>query len=342
MHETVSISITIKGIMATQEKQKIKQNFKEKYLYNLKTKVIPYIKNFETERQVRLSVSVCIAIIIGVIIVAFLSSVIFAYNYGSDSEFIQNTKPLLKFFSKKFSIVILAVAFYCWKKIQQDFEYKIKNKIMPTLISAFEGFKWYEIAPDDYYQDVIDSDIFPYKENEKIIHAYSDYFVGYYDNVKLEFSQAMYTFKGYDFTGGLIRINMNKSFSGETVLRPKGVSCKDLEKLGLGKVVLEDTGFSKKFNIYSTDQVEARYLLTPAFMEKLKNISIQYMTDDKIYCSFCKGKIYIAPQSKHGMFSMFGLTKRADDVKNFHILYAQVNSAIELVEHLKLNQKTGL
>ncbi|MBR6098201.1 DUF3137 domain-containing protein [bacterium] len=321
----------------------VKRSFEAKYLSNLETHVLPLVKNFETERRIRLIIASCIAAVVVGIAITFVVSMILIYlKIGADSQFIQSIKPVLKICSKKGSILILAIAFFLWKKIQQDFEYKIKNRIMPALISAFDGFKWSEIAPDEYYQDVMDSDIFLYKENTKIINAYSDYFVGYYDDVKLEFSQAMYYFKGYDFNGGLIRINMNKSFSGETVLRPKGVSYKDLEKMGLEKVALEDTEFSKKFNIYTTDQIEARYLLTPDFMQKLKNISIQYMSTDKIYCSFCKDKIYIAPQSKHGMFSMFGLTKRTDDPKIFQILYAQVNSAIELVEHLKLNIKTGL
>ena len=35
---------------------------------------------------------------------------------------------------------------------------------------------------------------------------------------------------------------------------------------------LEDIYFNKQFNVYSDDEVETRYLLTTAFMERLSNL----------------------------------------------------------------------
>ena len=43
-----------------------------------------------------------------------------------------------------------------------------------------------------------------------------------------------------------------------------------IEKEKLQDVKLEDISFDKRFNVYTKDQVEARYLTTPTFMERLK------------------------------------------------------------------------
>ena len=45
-----------------------------------------------------------------------------------------------------------------------------------------------------------------------------------------------------------------------------------IEKEKLQDVKLEDISFDKRFNVYTKDQVEARYLTTPTFMERLKNL----------------------------------------------------------------------
>ena len=42
-----------------------------------------------------------------------------------------------------------------------------------------------------------------------------------------------------------------------------------LDKNILKKIKLEDTRFNKEFNVYSSDEVASRCLVTPAFMERL-------------------------------------------------------------------------
>lgn len=80
---------------------------------------------------------------------------------------------------------------------------------------------------------------------------------------------------------------MNKRFSGKTIVR------KDSTPIGnflsglttkLERVTLEDPIFERQFEVYSNDQVEARYLLTTSFMERLLELSALY--DNKIECCF--------------------------------------------------------
>ena len=71
------------------------------------------------------------------------------------------------------------------------------------------------------------------------------------------------------FQGLLFHIEYPQRFLGRTLLARRGwskgwFSNKDLEKVDLTSVELE-----KAFQVYSTDQVEARFLLTPDRMERL-------------------------------------------------------------------------
>ncbi len=75
------------------------------------------------------------------------------------------------------------------------------------------------------------------------------------------------------FHGLCMRLSFPKRFSGTTrVMSDYGVLNK-LHTTGhdipLERVKLEDAEFERQFEVLSTDQVEARYLLTPALMERL-------------------------------------------------------------------------
>lgn len=75
------------------------------------------------------------------------------------------------------------------------------------------------------------------------------------------------------FHGLCLRLGFPKRFSGTTrVLSEWGVFNKFHEvgnDVPLERVRLEDARFEKQFEVLSSDQVEARYLLTPALMERL-------------------------------------------------------------------------
>ena len=45
----------------------------------------------------------------------------------------------------------------------------------------------------------------------------------------------------------------------------------------LEQVFLEDAEFNNNYNIYSDNQIESRFLLTPTFMERLKNIQAAFL-----------------------------------------------------------------
>lgn len=103
--------------------------------------------------------------------------------------------------------------------------------------------------------------------------------------------------KGIVFTA-----DFNKNFHGITVVRPKDIGSKisgwikKAVPVFFSKqstlVELENLEFSKMFVTHSTDQVEARYILTPAMMDKICELDSKCRYT--ISLSFINTRLYIA------------------------------------------------
>jgi hypothetical protein len=115
----------------------------------------------------------------------------------------------------------------------------------------------------------------------------------------------------HDILKGIVFVaDFNKHFNGVTVVRPKDFGSsigawfsKNLFSFDNKNVVeLENDGFNKNFVTYSTDQVEARYVLTPAMMERINDlnqrsaytISLSFI-NSSMYIAFLLNKNYFEP-----------------------------------------------
>lgn len=99
---------------------------------------------------------------------------------------------------------------------------------------------------------------------------------------------------------------------------------------------LEDIDFEKKWKVYSQDQIEARYLLNPKFMEQLKNVQ-KYFHGKKIDCSFWKNNLLIAIHTNEDMFETTSLFSSALSYKNMRKVVTQFYSVFAIIE--ELNEK---
>ncbi len=109
----------------------------------------------------------------------------------------------------------------------------------------------------------------------------------------------------------------------------------------LEKVNLEDPCFSKRFNVFSSDQIEARYLITTAFMERFYNLKTAFR-NKKIKCSFFDDTIMIAIYTNKNIFEICNLFKPLEDPTYIKECRSMINAIYELIESLKLDEKTGL
>lgn len=84
------------------------------------------------------------------------------------------------------------------------------------------------------------------------------------------------------FFGVMLQYTFAKPFTGITRVLPNAPIIGRFQRAGLKavagseRVILEDPRFERAFRTWSTDQVEARYLLTPRFMERLTELAAHF------------------------------------------------------------------
>lgn len=107
------------------------------------------------------------------------------------------------------------------------------------------------------------------------------------------------------------------------------------------KIALEDLNFDKRFNVLSKDQIEARYLVTTAFMDRLQNVQCTFGTKN-IKCSFFGDNIMFAIATNRDIFEIGNLFIPLTDKKQVENFYDEISSVYNMIDYFKLTQKTGL
>ena len=88
--------------------------------------------------------------------------------------------------------------------------------------------------------------------------------------------------------------------------------------------------------VYGTDQIEARYILSPALMERI--LLFGRKAGKKIYLSFLGSKVFAAIPVQENMFE----PKVFSSVLDFNVIaeyYAQLQLGVGIVDELNLNTR---
>lgn len=99
------------------------------------------------------------------------------------------------------------------------------------------------------------------------------------------------------------------------------------------KVILEDVRFTDKFIVYSTDQVEARYVLSTALMERI--LALEDKFGRPILLSFHNEKMYLAVENVHGLFSFS--SGKLDNIAIVEELANDIETALNISASLKIS-----
>ncbi len=146
------------------------------------------------------------------------------------------------------------------------------------------------------------------------------------------------------FRGPLVISRFPKRFSGRTLVVPDAGSVGnffgDLFKGSEGRVRLESPEFERIFEVYGTDHVEARYLLTPTTMERL--VAFKHRFDCKLRLAFVDDNLLIAIDDRRDWFPNPGLFDRLTDPALVRTQLEEVARLAEIVESLNLNAQTGI
>lgn len=137
----------------------------------------------------------------------------------------------------------------------------------------------------------------------------------------------------------LIRFKIPKTIKGHTVVFEKNHVFLT-NKGQFEQVVLENVNFENKYNTYSTDQIEARYLLTTAFISRFEDIKMAF-TAKNIRAEFKDDKLSILIEVDKDMFQMGSIT-RETTFKTFSTMLDEIYSVLTLAEQLNLDSETRL
>ena len=116
------------------------------------------------------------------------------------------------------------------------------------------------------------------------------------------------------FRGQCLVARFPKPFNGVTKVERDHGAMNVFTQMGQGmpKVKLEDPVFEKAFEVYSTDQIEARYILTPDFMERLLKLE-QTFEGKQLRCAFQGGEMLLCVEGKY-LFEPGSMYLRMDDL----------------------------
>lgn len=243
------------------------------------------------------------------------------------------------------AIFIISIVYLIVRHIiAKNFEIELKQEFLNNLCKCFGELEWFDGNSNQQVTVPIEKTCLFKNYNRT---SYDDTFIGKYKDVDfkiIEIKLKRETGSGKDshteiiFDGAIIKISMNKKFNSHTVIRPHK---SPNPAKHLKRTVLEDVVFENKYDVYTTDEIDARYLITTAFMERLNNIQ-RIFSVQKVSCAFYQKDLYIALYTNKDLFKLFDLNKPINNYEQLMIFFNEVLSIYKCIDYFKLSEKTGL
>lgn len=244
--------------------------------------------------------------------------------------------------------IVISFLYYLAWKVKKNFEKKVKEGVIQSFLSFFGDFRW------SMDENISQKELEASGLTDSITDMTSDdYFEGTYKDTKIIISEVkLKRSSGKNtstiFEGLFIKVGMNKASKAHTIIVQDMTFNNWVEESHLPfdfpdkeKVNLEDPEFEKMFNVFSNDQIEARFILTTAFMQRLKNLKEIYHATS-IRASIQGNSILIALPCKKDMFILGDVKKPVTDSGEVQTLFEEFAAVLSIVDILNLTSKTGL
>lgn len=304
----------------------------------LRNELEPQFADLEHLRKnVIVAIFVCGVLFLVVIALLFLSPI--------GAAILQNGEAVITVFS-----LVIGLCGWIVMRQKKKFSSEFKEKVMKRVAAHF--FPELKYQPENYidksYYD--ESEMF---RKELTVYSGNDFFSGKLGEVDFQFSElfCQYTsgsgknrqthtaFRGFFLVG-----DFHRDIYFRTTIRPDhaekwlGVLGRGLQRVGHGKrlVDLENPEFEEMFVVTGDDQVEARFILTPTFMEKLCDFRRRVGND--IHLCFVNGRMILGIETHHDYFepNIFGeILSRKDLMKFIDMLTLLIGVAEEFLHHPK-------
>ncbi|MGH1377882.1 MAG: DUF3137 domain-containing protein [Alphaproteobacteria bacterium] len=233
---------------------------------------------------------------------------------------------------------------YAWvTNPRRQYAKAYKQQILPDLAKLFGDFGYDLNGSVDRYK-MQPSKIVPNHDRCES----EDYFYGTYKGVDIEFSEVDFqerrrsknrTYYVSVFKGLVILLDMNnKKFFGHTMLdKNKGKVGEWFKQKSskLKRANLVDPEFEELFDVYTNDQVEARYLIDPVMIERLKGLQVEY-GGENMTAAFYDSKMLILIESNHNYFEPAELEIPATDPRSILSMKNEIGEILSLIDRLSL------
>jgi len=241
------------------------------------------------------------------------------------------------------SVAVIGGLYWWVTQPKRQYAKAYKERILPKLANLFGEFRYDLNGRIELYK-MQPSKILPNHDRFKT----EDYFQGTYNGVDIEFTEIDFQQKRRSknrthyvsvFKGLAILLDMKtKKFYGHTMLdKDRGkISEWFKEKSNkLKRANLVDPEFEKIFDVYTNDQVEARYLIDPVMIERLKGLQEEY-DGNNMTAAFYESKMLILIQSKHNYFEPADLEIPATDPRSILSMKNEIGEILSLIDRLSL------
>ncbi len=252
-------------------------------------------------------------------------------------------------------VVFVVIRFIKISRLSKEYRADFKANVVAEIVKAVNPSWTYEpdnmIGQEVYWQ----SDLFRTKydryKGDDLVKGVIEKTDFECSELHTEYKEVTYDSKGRRrerwvtiFRGLFFHADFNKEFMGRTYVSPD-VAEKMFGKFGqkfqkftgpAPLVKLENVEFEKEFVVHATDQIEARYILTPTIMEAILRIKQQYNT--QVHFSFVGSRVYCALSINRNLFEpkIFGQVVNLSEIENMYSLF-KVNEVI--IHELNLNTR---
>lgn len=316
-----------------------------------KTNIIPCLVHLENERVKNLSKAqnydkICIFFAILMIAGLCIAWILCLFS-GNDTNKASGKASIIVSWISCISLFICAIAGWARKKLVSPMINEFKSSVYTLLFSYFGQFKYYpKEIPLSY--PVYDSALTMVKGVKLFdnfnIYSIDDCITGVYNGLNLrildlDLQKGEGRQKDTIFDGVLLECDCNKKFHSTTIVRLDSLN-KLLPLIGLQRVVLEDPLFEKKFDVFSTDQTESRYILTTAFMNRL--LKAQKKLGIPLTCSFENGKMYVAIHNNKDWFDIDFVNDSFTDIRTFQKILIDLVEVLSIIDTLNADSNIGM
>lgn len=304
---------------------------KNKFIAYYQQNIVPALMPLEKIRKkyLQIFIAICICIMVWVSYVIINLRTIFNPE-NSSSDMLTGLLPCLL-------ILLLCFPMFSYYK-------RSKENLLPLVAGFFGKF-------DYIYQPNLSEEML---QKSRIVKEYDklttdDSFNGLYDNLPVmiteytcykyqqptkERPQASYKKQSH---GIFFLAKMNKKFDGQTiVVKDKGILNKLAHYKNLAKVGLESTEFEAKYEVYSDNQIEARYILTPVMLEYMLALKASFTQTEY---SFFDNHLFMNIEIKKNYFEASNFFQSILNQKNIEKIFTELYLLFSIVQTLQLSQQ---